>query len=161
MRNFGQALFALVLVSGVVHAHTDRLLTLRSDGSIREVPASFGRTNLTVKSLGTNTPSIRLKIGAHLTTLPPCATRFIRTRKIKDIRLTGSWYHDETVLPYYINVEFFDPGYNPKRTYNSSYRFLFNLHNAQLIHVTRHHVNLSGGSTLKRFDLPKDCKVGR
>ena len=42
--------------------------------------------------------------------------------------------HDETrSLPYYLNIRFFDPGYDATRSYNSSREFLFNLHDARLI----------------------------
>jgi hypothetical protein len=152
------SLFTILLATSAAYAHRDRILTLNPDGSIPEIPASFGRAYLIVSGLGTDKPIIQFKIGTHQTTLPTCVARLIRSRSQKEIRLTGSWYHDENRLPYYTNIEFYDPGSSPK-PYNSSYRILYNLHNAKLIKLTRFEGNaLGNGGRFTDIDLPDSCK---
>jgi hypothetical protein len=139
MRKFSAALLVVLLATSAAYAHRDRILRLTPNGSIPEIPAIFGRAYLTVSGLGTDNPLIQLKIGTHQTTLPACVARLIRTTSQKDIRLTGSWYHDESVLPYYININFYDPDRS------SYYKILYNLHNARIIELKR--FNSKGGPT--------------
>ncbi|MBD2458757.1 hypothetical protein H6G80_32435 [Nostoc sp. FACHB-87] len=158
MKKFSAALLGVLLATNAAYAHRDRILTLTPNGSIPEIPATFGRAHLTVSGLGTDQPLIQLKIGTHQTTLPACVARLIRTTSQRDIRLTGSWYHDESILPYYINIEFYDPGRNPN-LHNSSYQILYNLHNAKIIKLTRFKANLLGnGVQSTDIVLPVNCK---
>lgn len=137
-------LLTLILMLGAAHAHRDRILTIRSDGSIPEIPASFGRVFLKVSNLGSPTPTVQFSSGTQRNDLPPCVTRLISARQQSDLLLTGSWYHDESRLPYYVNVEFHDPGHVPSRTYNSSLNILFNLRTARVINIKRFVADPSG-----------------
>jgi hypothetical protein len=119
-------------------------LSVQPDGLIPEIPASFGRVSLKIKGLGSAAPMVQFRVGKHLTDLPSCVTRVIRTKSQSDIRVAGSWYHDEKTIPYYVNVEFYDPGYVRGRLSNSNYSFLFNLRTAQLISITRFEADRSG-----------------
>jgi hypothetical protein len=133
-RVVGATLLSFALCAGPAEAHRDRILHVKADGSIPDIPAEFGKVRLTLEGLGSNHPLIQLRIGTHQTTLPLCVANMIRTTSAAEIRVTGSWYHDEkNSLPYYLDIQFFEPGYDPKRSYNSSHTFLFNLHNAKLI----------------------------
>jgi hypothetical protein len=59
-----------------------------------------------------------------------------------------------------LNIKFYDPGYNAKRSYNSSQEFLFNLHNAKLIHATAFEANQSGsGGQNMALKLPPGCEL--
>jgi hypothetical protein len=136
-------------------------LHVKADGSIPDVPAAFGQVRLTLEGLGSNHPLIRLRIGRHQTTLPFCIAQMIRATSVADIQVTGSWYHDEKAsLPYYLDIQFFEPGYDPKRSYNSSHTFLFNLHNAKLIDASAFKADNSGdGGQGMALKLPPGCKL--
>jgi len=136
-----------------------RILHVNADGSMPDVPAEFGQARLILKGLGSKQPFIQLRIGAHQTILPVCVTQIIRTTSAADIRVTGSWYHEEKPsLPYYLDVQFFDPGYDPKRSYNSGHEFLFNLHNAKLIDATILKATRPGdGGRRMALKLPPGC----
>lgn len=72
--------------------------------------------------------------------------------------VTGSWYHEETVLPYYVNVQFRDPGYSRARSFNSNLSILFDLRTAEIIDINRFVANRAG--TNARFvpaGIPKGC----
>lgn len=161
MRKFSATLLILALFAGSAEAHRDRILHVKADGSIPDIPTEFGQARLIVKGLGSEKPLIQLRIGSHQTTLPPCVAQMIRTRSAAEIQVTGSWYHDEKAsLPYYLDVQFFDPGYDPKRSYNSSHEFLFNLHNAKLINAKTFKATEAGdGGQSMALTLPPGCNL--
>jgi hypothetical protein len=160
MRKSNWLVFLLFFTAGAANAHKDRILSVKPDGLIPEIPASFGRVSLNIKGLGSAAPMVQFRVGKYLTDLPSCVTRVIRTKSQSDIRITGSWHHDEEIVPYYVNVEFYDPGYDRGRLSNSNYSFLFNLRTAQLISITRFEANRSGnGGTNTTIELPKGCQV--
>jgi hypothetical protein len=152
-------LLVLILLAASAYADPDRILTLQADGTIPEVPKQFGSVSFKVKDLGTHNPHIELHVADHKTILPRCLAQFIRTRALSDIRLGGSWDHDESGLPYYINIKFFDPNQDPHKSYNSSYDFLFNLHNAHLIHANRFDSDHVGGGHGSLIPISDHCKA--
>lgn len=160
MKNLRSFFLLLLLATGITHAHEDRVLSIQSDGAIPEIPASFGRVSLVIKGLGGENPIVRFRVGALSNDIPACLTSMIRTRRIGDIRISGSWYHDESNLPYYVNVVFPDPGYRQDRLNNPRLELLFNLRTAQLIKVNRLDTGFLGiGGGYGPVKLPKDCKV--
>jgi len=161
MRKVSATLLILALFAGSAEAHRDLILQVNADGAMPDIPAKFGQARLIVEGLGSERPLIQLRIGPHQTTLPLCVARMIRSRSAAEIRVTGSWYHDETTsLPYYLDIQFFDPGYDPKRSYNSSHKFLFNLHNAKLIHATTFKATKAGnGGQGIGLTLPPGCNL--
>jgi hypothetical protein len=163
MRRVGATLLIVASCAGPAKAHEDRILHVDADGSIPAVPAKFGKARLIMNGLGTKRPFVQLRIGAHRTTLPFCVTQIIRTTSPAGILVTGSWYHDETTsLPYYLDVRFFDPGYDPKRSYNAGHEFLFNLHNAKLIDATVLQATKSGdGGQRMALKLPPGCSLNQ
>ena len=151
-------LLALAILPTVAGAHQDRILTIRADGSIPEIPESFGPVFLSTSGLGSGAPSISFRTGAHITTLPACVTRHIRSKSKNDLFVVGSWYHQESVLPYYVSARFLDPGHDKNRSYNSSTNILFNLHNGAIIHIKRFAANRAGsGGKYTKLELPEGC----
>lgn len=161
MKKIGATLLTLALLANPAAAHRDRILHVEADGSIPDIPAEFGPARLILEGLGSEKPSIQLQIGQHQTTLPSCVAQMVRTKSVADLQLTGSWYHDEKKsLPYYLNIKFYSPGYDPKRNYNSGHEFLFNLHNAKLIRATAFEANQSGnGGQGMALILSPGCKL--
>ena len=162
MKEFYWPLLALLLAAGAALAHEDMILTVKEDGSIREIPSSFGQVRLNINDLGSDHAMVTFRIGSRTNSLPVCATKSIRTKSLENVRIVGSWYHDESILPYYVIAEFYDPGFNSNHWANSSYKFMFNLHTAQLMEVTRFEANSSGsGGKDKVVTFPGSCKVTR
>ena len=59
----------------------------------------------------------------------------LNTRNPGDIRAKGSWYHDEVTLPYYLHIDFFNPGYDKNSWTNAGFSFLFNLRTGKLMQM--------------------------
>jgi hypothetical protein len=161
MRKVSAIFVILALFAGPAGAHRDRIVHVEADGSMPDIPAQFGQARLILEGLGSDQPVIQLKIGANQTTLPACVARMIRTTSAADIQVTGSWHHDEkATLPYYLDIQFLDPGHDPKRRYSSSHQFLFNLHDARLIDAKAFEANQAGnGGQFGVLKLPAGCDL--
>jgi hypothetical protein len=77
------------------------------------------------------------------------------------IAATASWYHDEKLLPFYLQIYFFDPGYNSSKWENPGpgYSMLFNLHTAKLITMEESIVH-NNGKTVQYVpvDVASKCR---
>lgn len=128
------------LAGGVCFAHEDRTLSIGDDGSINGLPDEYAPAALHVqfssemhRAGATRVDSVVLELDADRTVIPICVTGLLETTRLDQIQATASWYHDETVLPYYMNIQFFDPGYDEQRWANAGFSMLFNLRTAKLI----------------------------
>jgi hypothetical protein len=133
-------LLSSLVVSGTAFAHSDRILPIGFDGVMADVPAQYGPASLKVnfaRPMSESPPitSLVLKLGQKRIKLPACITGLLRSRKIEEVVATGSWYHDESTLPYYLSLTFFDPGYSESRWANSGVQLLFNLRTGKILAV--------------------------
>lgn len=129
-----------ILASSNAIAHADRILPIGPGGAMPDVPLEFGPANLQVgfsAPLRASQPisSLVLALGDKRIEVPACITSLLRSREMKEVQVTGSWYHDESILPYYLNLSFFEPGYSANRWANPGVELLINLRTGQLIEV--------------------------
>ena len=158
------ALFVVgLVVSGIALPHEDRILPIGADGTIANIPAKFGPAKMQVSFSGSTKgdapiSAIVLSLGSHRTRLPLCVTGLLLSQNIKQVRATGSWYHDESVMPYYLDVTFFDPGQDPTNWAASGYSLHFDLHNAKLLRMSVHIPRDNGQSVQEvPIDLAARC----
>lgn len=149
---------ALLVLSTTAEAHVDSLLPIAADGSILEVPDEFGKVRLVVSGLGSEGAIIQLTIGKNSTALPSCVSRLIKSRTLKHVEASGSWYHNIDKLPPYLEIRFFKPSEDPKATFRSSQDFMFNLRNGKLI-VGRSFAANGNGGKYQYLKLPLGCKL--
>jgi TonB family protein len=152
----------LAVLAGPAQAQSDRLLPVQADGSMPDVPARFGRANLTVQGLGSEKPLVRLRIGAHETTLPSCIARLIRSENLTQVQAAGSWRHAlrKNGLPYYLSITFSVPDADPQRMVKSKLHFLFNLNDATLISAGAFEAGQSGlDGRFNALSLPAACHL--
>ena len=131
-------LFSCVIASNSAFAHRDRILPIAQDGTLADIPAEFGPANLKIDFSApmneSNTiTSMALKLGERRIELPVCVTGFLRSQSIDEVRAVGSWYHDESLIPYYLSLTFFDPGYSVKKWANPGVILLLNLRTGKII----------------------------
>src|SRR6266404_2677058 len=113
MRICALSLLLALISADAAFAHVDHIVSLAADGTLGGLPKEFQPA--TVHFEWTEEPSDRhmrslaLTIGTHRVALPECVVAPIQTQRLEDIKASGSWYHDESVLPYYLNIRFFDP----------------------------------------------------
>jgi hypothetical protein len=161
-RLFAVLSVGLLLSTQVSRAHQDAVIGLEDDGTLLGIPAEFGPGKLEVSFAspsnhdGWHPPvsSVVLTLGKHRVLLPKCATAFLNSQSLKDVYVSASWHHSQSLLPYYLNVVFFDPGYGVREE-TPGFRLLFNLRTAKLMRMQV--MLLEHAGTVGR-DLPLDLK---
>jgi hypothetical protein len=124
-------------IAQVASAHEDTPLQLSRSGTIDGIPSPFRLLHLDVKGLGTPDARVTLSVGKRVTTLLPCAMKHLRALTVDDVVVSGSWYHEPGLIPYYVNIQFVDAWRPPYRTSRSYYSLLFNLTAAEFIQASR------------------------
>jgi hypothetical protein len=147
----------LIGVTCLAQAHEDTVLSIAADKTLAGIPSYFGRVTLEINGIGSTAPSIRFGAGGNWTVIQSCATKLIQSRSLADVLVSGSWYHDESTLPFYVNVFFRDP-VSPLRIRNAGYSFVFNLHTSELIEVER---TWEEPGWFKHEPIDSHCKASR
>ena len=150
-----------ILGCGKSLAHMDRIVTIREDGTLVGIPLEYGPPALHV-AFAASSPdprisAVALDLGKSHTRLPECITGLLTTRSLNDIKASASWYHDESIVPYYLNLEFFDPGYNKSDRANPGYALLFNLRSGKLLQIEAYVRGAEKSLQLVRVDLSARC----
>ena len=140
MKTITVIIIGIILVSGTCFAHKDRIITVKEDGFLEGIPPKYGPAILQVefaqqKADGAPITSITLNLGKKEIRIPICVTGLIQTQRMSDIKASASWYHSEEILPYYLQVIFYDPGYDKLRSANPGFSMLFNLHTGRLMQM--------------------------
>jgi hypothetical protein len=104
-------LVAFVLLATAAFAHQDRILSVRVDGTIPELPPAYQTTRLHVAFSEGDAGALQqlnfLSSGRE-TSVKPCLLRLVPKGSFHQLFLIGSWYHDESLLPHYLQVQFRD-----------------------------------------------------
>lgn len=130
-----------LLLSVVAHAHQDRFLFVTPSGNIRGLPPEYMPAKLLVEfSRQSEDPapvsSVVVVLAGAKTVLPECFTTQLPSRRRSDVVLGGSWYHDESIVPYYLWVDFFEPSDNERWAHPAPFRVLFNLRTGDVLEVS-------------------------
>jgi hypothetical protein len=127
---------AFIVLATAALAHQDRILSVHADGTIPELPSTYQTTRLHIAFSEGDAGSLQqldfLSSGGE-TKVQPCLLRLVPKGSFRQLLLTGSWYHDESILPHYVQVQFCDP----KSPRCPGVHFLFSLRDARLIKVTQ------------------------
>ncbi|MFV9657320.1 hypothetical protein ACNFCK_20735 [Pseudomonas sp. NY15366] len=127
------------------------MLELESNGVVVGLPEQYSPATLEIEisTEATESPvkEIQIEIAHKKLSVPQCIARMLKTNNTSNILLSASWYHEASSLPPYININFYDPGYNPEKWSNSGYSILFNLTNAKIIEMTYSQVSPKERST--------------
>lgn len=133
-------LVAFIVLATAALAHQDRILSVRLDGAIPELPSAYQTTRLHVAfSEGDEGALQQLNFlsSGRETSVQPCLLRLVPKGSFRQLFLTGSWYHDESILPHYLQVQFRDSPPLQELPDDPGVRFLFSLRDARLIEVTQ------------------------
>jgi hypothetical protein len=144
------------------HAHMDTLLTVTPWGAISGAPSAFGLIRLVVENRESGERQVEFHIGNRINRLLPCALEVIQIHSVEEAQVSGSWYHSEQGLPYYINFRFIHPQPLSPLKIRSWNSFLFNLRTGEVLDVKRvfEREHEGGGEYWEEpIPFPKDCKV--
>jgi hypothetical protein len=130
---------AIIVLATAALAHRDRILSVGPDGAIPELPPAYQTTRLHVVFSEGDAGALQqltfLSSGRE-TNLQPCLLRLVPKGSFRQLFLTGSWYHDESILPHYLQIQFRDSPSRPGLPDYTGVQFLFSLRDAGLLEVT-------------------------
>ena len=138
-----------ILAPLAVLAHEDTIFPISSTGKISSIPPRFGKFHL---STDPNNKFLLL-VNGKKRPFPACAMKFVRTKYLKDVAASGSWYHDTGRLPPYLSLRFYDSAdmsFQAPRT-----ELLIDLETGKTIDVVRWNRNLLRQTIRKHV---QDCR---
>jgi hypothetical protein len=153
---------AFIVLATAAFAHQDRILSVRADGAIPELPSAYQTTRLHVAFSEGDAGALQqlnfLSSGRE-TSVQPCLLRLVPKGSFRQLFLTGSWYHEESILPHYLQVEFRDsPSLQGLPDY-PGVRVLFSLRDARLLEVTQVVPSAQNAVQLRNIRLSNGCPV--
>jgi hypothetical protein len=147
-------LVAFTVLTTLASAHQDTVLFIGPDDVIQGLPVEYKWTRLRVAFSGGDAGALQQLVfqsSGRETSVQPCLLRLVPKGSFDQVFLTGSWYHDESLLPHYVQVQFPD---SPHRRGwplpPGGVRFLFSLRDASLLEVTQ-------GLQYRDIRLPNGC----
>lgn len=155
------AFICLLLISENCFSHKDRIITLSKDGHLEGLASEYSPASLHIQFAPRNTDSaasiesISLDLGKNHVSIPICVTGLLHFQNVNQISIWASWYHDENLLPYYLGVDFYNPGYKGNHRANSGFMLMFNLRTAKLMQM-KAMIVLNNGKVMQ--DIPVDIK---
>lgn len=139
MKYLRLALLPLAFFSAHCLAHEDRVLDLAPDGALTGLPPDYAPGRLTLGFANVEgerrLTALTLSIHGVQVVLPMCVLGLLNTERREDVQVTASWDHDEDIVPHYLQLKLFDPGYQPRAWANAGFSLLFNLHDAKLMQM--------------------------
>jgi len=154
-------LVAFMVLATAALAHQDRILSVRLDGAIPELPPAYQTTRLHIAFSEGDAGALQrltfLSSGREIS-FQPCLLRLVPKSSFRQLFLTGSWYHEESILPHYLTVQFRDSLSPQGLPDYPGVRFVFSLRDASLIEVTQVvPVPAENAVHLHNIRLSKDC----
>ena len=137
MRSIAQPAIILALATGVCSAHQDSIIEITKDGTLVGLPAQFQPSVLKVLFSSNEhskhpIKSVSITIGKSTIHLPRAVVELLRSEGPGSIAVSASWYHEASLLPPYMNIEFTDPRFSKNQTGVSGYRMMINLNTGKL-----------------------------
>ena len=133
-------LVAFMVLATAAFAHQDRILSVHADGVIPELPSAYQTTRLHVAFSEADAGTLQqlnfLSSGEE-TRVQPCLLGLVSRGSLRSLFITGSWYHDESIVPHYLEVKFRDSPSPEGLPAHLGVRFLFSLRDAKLLEVER------------------------
>lgn len=131
-------LIAFTVLATLASAHQDIVLFIGPDDVIQRLPLEYRWTRLRVAFSGGDAGALQQLVflsSGRETSVPPCLLRVVPNGSYDRLVLTGSWYHHESPLPHYVNVQFRASPHGVGWPEDSSVSFLFSLRDASLLRV--------------------------
>lgn len=138
MRSISPPAVFLVLASCACYAHQDSVIEIKNDGTLVGLPSQFLPSILKIQfnsKENTKHPieSVSLTIGNRILILPKKVVSLLRSKNLSSVSVTSSWYHEPSLLPPYLIIEFQDSNFLKDQKGISGYRMMFNLNTCKLI----------------------------
>ncbi|HEU4429046.1 MAG TPA: hypothetical protein VFT98_09850 [Myxococcota bacterium] len=145
------AVLAASLLSQPSIAHQDRVFELLPNGAVVGIDPKYEPVSILVAGDG-GQMEVSVRIGTRRTDLPPCVARYFRLPTAQRIHLSGSWWHDFSLLPPYLQIEL--PQRVSELDVMDGISLLFNLQTGELIEIEKHEITGEGRGEISEVVLP-------
>jgi hypothetical protein len=164
-------ILASVALAHVALAHRDRILSVRPDGVIPELPIAYEATRLRIAFSEGDAGALQqldfLSSGRE-TGVQPCLLRLVPKSSFRQLKVTGSWYHRGSfqylgVLqsnPHYVSVGFLDTPSQQGSPADAGIHFAFSLRDASLLNVAQVIRESATSFHDRHIRLSDGCPVG-
>jgi hypothetical protein len=101
-------LIGIIVFATAALAHKDRILSVRMDGTIPELPPDYQTTRLHIAFSEGGAGALQqldFLSSGRKTSVQPCLLRLVPKGSFHQLFLAGSWYHDESIAPHYLDVQ--------------------------------------------------------
>lgn len=158
--SFLVSFFGVSLMGTEAFAHQDRIFSIvSSSGKVDGIPEKFGEVFVLVDWAKNSDGGVKVSIGSRHLNLPTCVSKHFMESSQAKMRISGSWYHDRSILPPYLSIEL--PDKAAPRTnfgFENGYKILLNLETAEIIEFEQAIVEANGQSMRsKKIDLKQAC----
>lgn len=113
-------LFHLIVFSLHAYAHEDTIIRVLEGGVLEGLPEQYSPAKIDLNNKV-------ISIGKTKFYMPPCVFKYFNDHDDYRLEVTGSWYHQRSILPPYISFNIF-----PKEKY-FAYSLLFGLDDLRVI----------------------------
>lgn len=130
----------LCMFAFVAEAHRDMWLKISEDGKISPLPPVYSGTRVEIelsKKQSGKLTKLSFTSAGKTTNIQKCLLDLVPEVSKSQIQLSGSWYHDKTILPDYVSVLFKAEDERSDLPAPTGVEFLFSLEDASLIDVTK------------------------
>jgi len=153
----------MALLAGPLVAHEDSEIVIKRDGTLVGLPKLYQPSSLKILfdgNVDSEHPiqSLSLTIGKNTVHIPRSLLALLRSQNLEALFANASWYHEEALLPHYLQIEFLDPGFDKQAYGNNGFLMQFNMHTGKLISMSRIIFNKDELSTVhKSMKLSDYC----
>ena len=150
------AILLLGFSPGMAFAHPDRILPIKPDGTLADLPAEYGPVRISIvrsKDNASKVQQVVLSSPKFRVTLNKCVIDLLGD--VTHVEASGSWYHERGILPPYVSLDFYSGPYNPRSHDNQYSSVTYSLVDGRILMGTRMWKPLIGG-TRGRIINPAD-----
>ena len=151
---------ATLLACCPASAHEDRFLGVSPSGLITGLPAQYGPLRLDVRySSNRNVKSVRFTSHKFSIALNRCVLEHLT--HVKEIRASGSWYHDLSHMPPYISLQFLQKAPTQEDPNGLGISITFSLADGKILMADRRYDPWWGGPRGKFTQRAASCNGWR
>ena len=146
----------------ICSAHQDMVIEIRKDGTFVGLPKEFTPASIEIEFSNSLTDqpirSLAITLSGNKVKIPAILLKMMNCQSIDAVVASASWYHDEKLLPYYMQIEFLEPGFDKLRPDNPGIVMLLNLRTGMVMEIRRIVITKPGQSWEGRLiDIEKLC----
>lgn len=152
------AIVLLGFLPGMAFAHQDRILPIKPDGTLADLPAEYGPVRISIVRSRDNASEVRqvvLSSPKFRVSLNQCVIDLLGN--VTHVEASGSWYHKPGRLPPYVSLDFYSDPYDPGSRDNQYSSVTYSLVDGRILMGTRMWKPLIGRPQGRIIDPADKC----